>query len=67
MTRRPVAGQRRFDRVGRDRDFGYWHETDQLGRSSDVRSRVDRKWLAEDQNGAFDPQPTMTQKFQDGQ
>src|SRR5436309_306291 len=38
VTRRPVSRQQRFDRIGRDRDFRFWHFSDVAFAPGDVRS-----------------------------
>lgn len=42
------------------RDVGLWHNTDMPGRVGDVRySGVDRKWLADRQADAIEPERTF--------
>jgi hypothetical protein len=60
MTRRPVSRHQRFDRVGRGRDFHYWHKASVISGERHVRSRVhtgsDRQTA---KVSLFDPHQTM--------
>jgi hypothetical protein len=40
VTLRSVLRHQRFDRLGRDRDFRYWHFSDMANLAGDVRFRV---------------------------
>ena len=64
MTRRPVSRYQRFDRVGRDRDFRCWHETDMPTTLRDVRFQGQSgKHMLAARSSGFDPNLTLEVKL----